>query len=135
MAELKKENCDLKQKLSEEEIKAENALRKLQTEYNETEQGAEKWIMDSQIYQDQLKLAQAQLEKCQAELKKAQLAAIRFQETAIRSETANVNSSSELEALEERLRKFENLYVKEQASTFALTKKLEKTDAENEILR
>jgi chromosome segregation ATPase len=135
LTELKKENCNLKQKLGEEAIERERAVQKLQAEYNETERGAEKWIVDSQIYQDQLKLTQAQLERCQAELKKAQLDAIKFQETAIRSQTANVYSSSEIEALDERVKKFENLFVKEQASSYSLKKQLEKTNAENEMLR
>ncbi len=119
-------------------MKAETARRKLQSEFEETERGAEKWIMDSQVLKDQLALAQSQLQKSQAELKKTQIDAIKYLEVKNKYENAlseNAAVTTDTLLLQERVKKYENLYLKEQFQTQNVMKTMKKVQDENDILR
>ena len=124
--------------MKQDSMKSEQTIRKLQAELDETEKGAEKWIMDSQVMKEQLALAQSQLLKCQADLKKAQVDAIKYQEVKNKYENAlSVNEAVTTDTLmlQERVKKYENLYLKEQFQAQNVMKAMKKVQDENDILR
>lgn len=95
--------------------------------------GAEKWIMETQMLRDQLELKDKQLQKYQNELKEAQAVVCKFNELKARCD--GLKGPDGTEGLEDKMRYFENLYVKQQTENLRLIQKFEKVNDENRMLR
>jgi len=94
--------------------------------------------MDCQIMKEQLSAAQDQLLTSQAELKKAQIDAVKYLEVKTKYEnalSANEAATTDTLLLQERVQKFENLYLKEQLQSQNIMKAMSKVQEENNILR
>lgn len=119
----------------EQEIqKNADIIRKLSSELEGTERGAEKWIIESQTLRDQLVLTQNQLQKCQNELKESQSRLIKLEEMKSKYEES-FSESDGAGSLNSSIKKFENLYVNEQLKSRRLAAQLKKLEDENSILR
>ncbi|ODM91158.1 Mitotic spindle assembly checkpoint protein MAD1 [Orchesella cincta] len=131
---LETENLELKGKFESGSLRQSDELRKLSANLEETEMGAEKWIMETQLLRDQLELKEKQLQKYQNELREAQPAICKYTEFKARYDQPKSPGVTP-ENLEEKMKYFENLYVKQQSENLRLVRKMEKTEDENRMLR
>lgn len=95
--------------------------------------GAEKWVMETQMLRDQIDLKDKQLQKYQNELKEVQGTLCKYNEMKARYD--NPKSPECSDDLEEKIKYFENLYVKQQAENIRLVQKVDKVLDENRLLR
>ncbi|CAL8069567.1 unnamed protein product [Orchesella dallaii] len=131
---LEEENLKLKESFESGSLKQSNELRTLSTNLEETERGAEKWIMETQLLRDQLELKEKQLQKYQNELREAQPAICKFAEfSALYNQPKSPGVAPE--GIEEKIKYFENQYVKQHGENLRLVRKMEKIVEENNMLR
>lgn len=115
-------------------LKQSDDYRKLSANLEETEMGAEKWVMETQLLRDQLDLKEQQLQKYQNELKVAQTIICKYHELKSKHDQPPSPDGSS-QSLEEKVRYFENLYVKQQTENIRLLQKISKISDDNRMLR
>lgn len=109
-------------------------MKRLSVNLEETERGAEKWVMESQMLRNQLELKEKQLQKYQNELKDAQSIICKYNELKSKYDQPKSPGESS-ENIEEKIRYFENLYVKQQTENIRLVQKVNQISDENRMLR
>lgn len=110
-------------------------MRKLSASLEETEMGAEKWVMETQLLRDQLELKEKNLQKFHNELKDAQAIICKYNEMKSRYDPPPSPDGTKPENLTEKIRYFENLFVAQQTANNRLKEKIEVIQDENRILR
>lgn len=111
-----------------------DSLRKASSNLEESERGVEKWVIDCQILKDQLDLKETQLAKYQQDLKEAHAKLFKYDEMKQKlGEPTSPESQSH--SLEEKLKNFENLYVKQRNENNRITNLLSVLTKENNCLK
>lgn len=100
----------------------------------ESEQGSEKWTMECQILKDQLALKETQLAKYMEEIKESQSKIFKCNERTEKLSELD-STDAKLHSLQEDVKKYENLFVKEQCDNVKMSKLLAKLTEENGYLK
>lgn len=109
-------------------------MKKMSVNLQETEKGSGQWSLECQILKDQLALKETQLAKYMEEMKESQSKIFKCSELKQKFNEPD-STESKLQSLEERVKKYENLYVKEQTDNVKISKQLSKLIEENGYLK
>lgn len=118
----------------QEKMNQSDSMRKMTITLQESEQGSEKWTMECQILKDQLALKETQLAKYMEEIKESQSKIFKCNERTEKLSELD-STDAKLHSLQEDVKKYENLFVKEQCDNVKMSKLLAKLTEENGYLK